>query len=363
MSPIRHNTIATALVSVLWMCPLYGQPEKPQSNPESVDFVRQVQPLLRKHCYHCHGQDVHEGGLRLDRRQHALRGGDSGKVILPGRAKNSLLMQLVSARDDKDRVMPPVDEGPRLSAAETELMRKWIDTGATWPEGVDPVQAISPDLWSFKPVTRPMTPVIRQTTWLRNPIDAFVLARMEKANIRPAPPAEANSLARRVAFDLTGLPLTLEQLRIFQAQNAIDSTAAYLTLLKTLLANHHYGERWGRHWLDVVRYADSNGYEVDGEKPLAWKYRDYVIRSLNEDKPYNRFVLEQLAGDELADASPQTVIATGFLRVGPWDAERGASVQPSEVVAERFNELDDLQPLPAVFPYFYAKICGEQGIM
>ena len=343
MYPFPRNLMAAVTVLVVpGVCFAGGQATEPRSNPDAVDFVRDIQPLFRKHCYKCHGRDVQEGGLRLDRRLDALRGGDKGQVILPGQAIDSPLMQLLNGNDSDGRVMPPADEGPQLEAGDLAMIRRWIDAGASWPDGVDPTDVISRDLWSFKPVRRPAIPAVRNSAWVRNPIDAFVLARLEHANVEPSPVATAAALARRVALDLTGLPLTLEQLKEFQMQSELDSEAACVALVERLLASPHYGERWARHWLDVVRYADSNGYEIDGEKPLAWKYRDYVIRSLNEDKPYNRFVLEQLAGDELADASAETVIATGFLRVGPWDAERGASVQPSEVVAERFNELDDL---------------------
>ena len=343
MLPVRLNlTYAVLVITGLWTGPLFGQTTEPQSNSIEVSFVRHIQPLFRKYCYQCHGRDVQEGGLRLDQKRHALSDGESSSAILPGKAVDSLLLQMVSTGDSEGRVMPPPDEGPRLSDSEVELIRNWIDAGAVWPEEADPVESISQEIWSFRPVNRPAIPTVKNSAWLSNPVDAFVLARMESANVEPAQAADAASLARRVAFDLTGLPLTLEQLARFQTENEIDSEAAYLALLNSLLDSEHYGERWGRHWLDVARYADSNGYEVDGDKPLAWKYRDYVIRAFNDDKPYNRFVLEQLAGDELSDASPETIIATGFLRVGPWDAERGASVQPSEVVAERFNELDDL---------------------
>ena len=312
------------------------------SSVAGVDFEQEIQPLLRKHCYQCHGRDVQEGGLRLDQKQHALGGGGGGKVILPGRPEDSPLLLLVSGEDPDGRVMPPEDEAPPLRDAQVAAIRRWIEAGADWPDGVDPVETERQTPWSFAPIERPAIPPVGDESWVRNPIDSFLLARLEAADMRPAPPTTGNALARRAALDLTGLPLTLEELEQFEHESLLDPDAAFADLVQRLLDSPHYGERWGRHWLDLARYADSNGYEVDGEKPLAWKYRDYVIKSFNDDKPYDRFVLEQLAGDELADASPETVIATGFLRVGPWDAERGASVQPSEVVAERYNELDDM---------------------
>ena len=199
------------------------------------------------------------------------------------------------------------------------------------------------DLWSFQAITRSDPPRVKHTDWPQNPIDHFVLAKLENAGMKPAPGATDRALIRRAYLDLIGLPPSPEEVTSF-----IDSMAtqgpveAFNNVTERLLANPHYGERWARHWLDLVRYADSNGYEIDGEKPLAWKYRDYVIRAFNNDTPYDRFLLEQLAGDELDNASPETVIATGFYRIGPWDAERGASVQPSEVIEERYNELDDM---------------------
>jgi len=193
--------------------------------------------------------------------------------------------------------------------------------------------------WAFHPIARPPLPSVADAGWCRTPIDRFILAELERRKLRPAPPAEWRALSRRVFLDLIGLPPSPEAADQFLADGSPD---AYGKLVDKILANPHYGERWGRHWLDLVRYAETNGYEVDGEKPFAWKYRDYVIQALNKDKPYDRFVLEQLAGDELADADTESLIATGFLRLGPWDAERGASVQKSERIAEQYNELDDM---------------------
>ncbi|MCH7987894.1 MAG: DUF1553 domain-containing protein [Planctomycetes bacterium] len=234
--------------------------------------------------------------------------------------------------------MPPKDEGRPLTKPEVALIRAWIDAGAVWPVSADATTSRGKH-WSFQPVRRPRVPSVKRIAWVRNPVDAFVLSRLEAAGMSPARPAKPRALIRRASLDLLGLPPSPDDVDRF----ATDSSGpAWEKTIDRLLANPHYGERWGRHWLDLVRYADSNGYEVDGPKPLAWKYRDYVIRALNADKPYDRFILEQLAGDELADANTETVIATGFSRVGPWDAERGASVQKSEVIAERFNELDDM---------------------
>ena len=303
-----------------------------------VDFASQIRPLLRKHCYQCHGREVQEGGVRLDRKKVAFAGGKNGKVILPKNSKASRLLQLVGGTDKRGRRMPPKGEGRALTKAEVDLLRLWIDQGANWPDSAD-AQPVRGRHWSFQPIRRPAIPRVKRTGWVRNPIDAFILAKLERAGMTPAPAAGLRTLARRISFDLLGLPPEPDDVdRLIKD----SSPNAWERLVDRLLADPRFGERQGRYWLDLVRYADTNGYEVDGPKPLAWKYRDYVIRALNADKPYDRFILEQLAGDELPDADTGTVLATGFYRVGPWDAERGASVQKSEVIAERFNELDDI---------------------
>ncbi len=309
--------------------------------PPRVDFERDIQPIFQKHCYLCHGQDVQEAGIRFDKRSRAFQGGDRGPVMIAGKPDESLLLAVVSETELDGQRMPPQDAAPALSAEQVQFLRWWIEQGMPWADTAEGAHVTDGELWSLKPVTRPGIPIVKDQQWVRNPIDAFVLEGLEKHGMTPAPAAANIALARRVSLDLMGLPLTLDELTRFEMENKTDPEHAYLALADRLLASQHYGERWGRHWLDVARYADSNGYEVDHPKPMAWKYRDYVIQSLNEDKPYDRFIYEQLAGDELSDATPETIIATGFLRVGPWDAERGASVQPTEVLEELFNELDD----------------------
>ena len=203
--------------------------------------------------------------------------------------------------------------------------------------------ATAADLWSLSPLGRPAIPTVRDESWCRNPIDAFILARLEAADMRPAAEAKPRALVRRAWLDLLGLPPSATEAKFWMAAvRDVPTKPIFERLVERLLSSPHYGECWARHWLDLVRYADSNGYENDAEKPLAWQYRDYVIRALNQNVPYDRFILEQLAGDELEDSTTETMIATGFYRVGPWDAERGASVQASEMVEERFNVLDDI---------------------
>lgn len=296
-----------------------------QSQP---DFSRTIEPLLRSRCYSCHGERVQMRHLRLDRRSDALRGGESGvPAIIPGNSAQSLLIRYVSGGDV---VMPPT--GPRLTAEQIDLLKVWIDAGAIWP-GAETEQQVSvpkSQHWSFQPIIKPKVPII-QSNWIRNPIDAFVLAKLQSRGWKPAPAAESRALMRRIYLDLTGLPPTLEEQKNFLAHpEAVDD------LVSELLSRPSYGERWARHWLDLVRYAETNGYERDATKPNAWRYRDYVINAFNQDKPFNRFVLEQLAGDELPDASPETFTALGYNRLGPWDDE------PADPATDRFDQLDDV---------------------
>ncbi|MBX9627095.1 MAG: DUF1549 domain-containing protein [Gemmataceae bacterium] len=270
-----------------------------------VEFVRDVRPILEEHCHGCHGPDKQKSGLRLDVKEAAFRGGDGhGPAVVPGKPADSPLVRSVGGAD-KDLVMPP--KGPRLSAAEVATLTKWVEGGAPWPASAD--RAKLPDRrdhWAFQPV-RPVTvPEVRSPKFeVRNPIDAFVLAKLTEKGLAPAPEADRRTWLRRVTFDLTGLPPTPEEVAAFLADRR---PGAYERVVDRLLASPRYGERWAQHWLDVVRYADTHGFEVNTERPNAWPYRDYVIRAFNEDRPYDRFVREQLAGDQLG-ADP----ATGFL--------------------------------------------------
>ncbi len=268
-------------------------------------------------------------GLRLDRRSDALKGGESGvPSIVPGNSSQSLLIRYVAGLDP-NIVMPPA--GGRLKREQIELLRAWIDAGALWDGGTE---ATSPARhvkhWAFQPVSPPSVPNI-SSSWIRNPIDAFVLEKLQARGWKPAPPAKPGALLRRIYLDLIGLPPSLqEQERFLNAPDRIDE------LVEDLLARPSYGERWARHWLDLVRYADTNGYERDAVKPHVWRYRDYVINAFNNDKPFDRFILEQLAGDELPDASAETFIALSYNRLGPWDDE------PADPKEDRFDQLDDI---------------------
>jgi hypothetical protein len=285
-----------------------------------VNFSRDVKPLLARRCFACHGPQTHEGGLRLDQRDAALSELDSGlHAIVPGHLEDSALLDRVTAADESER-MPP--EGKPLTPDEVGLLRRWIAEGAAWQKH-----------WAFVPPQAQTPPEVKQRDWVRNPIDNFILAGVERAGLTPAATADRRTLARRAYFDLTGLPPTGEQLSAFVADQSPD---AWQRLIDELLASPHYGERWGRHWLDVVRFAETNSYERDAPKPNAWKYRDYVIRSFNDDKPYDQFLREQLAGDELDEVTNESIVATGYYRLGVWDDE------PADADQARFDEWDDI---------------------
>ena len=299
------------------------EPDAAQSatqSPLKVDFASQIQPILARRCFACHGPDHAESGLRLTDRDAALAVADSGEPsIVPGDAAASALVARIISLDEGEQ-MPP--EGDRLSDAEVEAIRQWIDQGAGWSEH-----------WAFGPPVQVEPPLVGGVAGELNPIDRFVLHSLAEAGLSPNPPADRRTLIRRAHYDLTGLPPTAEQVEAFVAD---PDPEAYEKLLDTLLDSPHYGERWGRHWLDLVRFAETNSFERDGAKPNAWKYRDYVIRSFNEDKPYADFVREQLAGDELSVVTPETLSATGFYRLGIWDDE------PADPLQARFDELDDI---------------------
>jgi hypothetical protein len=285
-----------------------------------VNFVRDVKPLLARRCFACHGPNKHEGGLRLDKPEGALAELDSGlHAIVPGRVDESALVARVSAEDASER-MPP--EGDPLSSAEIEILRRWIAGGAKWEKH-----------WAFVPPQRHEPPSLENKAWSQNPIDAFILAGLERADRQPAPAADKRTLARRAYFGVTGLPPTNEQLQAFLED---DSPDAWTQLVDSLLASPHFGEKWARHWLDLVRFAETNSFERDGLKPNAWRYRDYVIRSFNEDKPYDQFVREQLAGDELDRVTNESIIATGYYRLGIWDDE------PADPLQSRYDDFDDI---------------------
>ena len=291
-----------------------------EHSADRVNFATQVKPLLARRCFACHGPETGEGGLHLDRPETAFADLDSGlHAIVPGDVEHSELLARVSSKDEFMR-MPP--EGKPLTPEEINILKHWIEEEAEWKKP-----------WAFVAPQSQIPPTVEQTEWVANPIDAFLLSRLEQAGLPPAPPADKRTLARRAYFNLTGLPPTNEQLNEIVNDSNPDS---WEKLIDRLLASEHYGEQWARHWLDLVRYAETNSFERDSPKPNAWKYRDYVIRSFNEDKPYDQFVKEQLAGDELDRVTHDSITATGYYRVGIWDDE------PADPVQALADEKDDI---------------------
>jgi len=288
-----------------------------------VSFEQQVRPILATHCFGCHGPDKQKSGLRLDLQEAAMHGGDSGPVIIPGDAENSTLIRLVSGADP-DRVMPL--KGDRLRPEEIATLKAWIGAGAVWPaaSGGAPSPA-TPEHWAFKAPVCPAAPTVQHPDWIRNEIDCFILAKLESMNLSPSPEADRVTLIRRLCFDLTGIPPTPEEVDRFVSD---DSPHAYERAVNRLLASPHFGERWGRYWLDLARYADSDGYEKDGVRPYAYRFRDWVIDALNRDMPYDQFVEKQLAGDLLPGADTDDLVATGFHRNTLTNREGG--IDPEE---------------------------------
>ncbi len=287
----------------------------------SVSFYDDIKPVLAVHCYKCHDGENPKGGLRLDTLTNSLAGGKSGDAaIVPGASARSELVRRISLGEG-DEMMPP--KGARLTEAEMARIRQWIDEGAKWPE--------RDDYWAFQPAKEPPLPEGMAV----NPIDRFIDRGLEAATINPLPQADARTLLRRAFFDLVGVPPTPEEAQRFLRDKSSD---AYEKLIDRLLADPRYGERWARHWLDIARYGESDGYEDDKVRPHAWRYRDYVIRSLNADKPYDRFVQEQIAGDELWPDNPEAWVATGFARLGSWD---GMSKEPAQQRQDFLNDATD----------------------
>jgi hypothetical protein len=279
------------------------KPTRPApAKPAKVDFVHDVQPVLKASCYPCHGPEQQMGGLRLDTKAAAFKGGVSGRSILPGKAKESLLLQRILGEGGKPRM--PMGFAP-LDSRQTTLIRRWIQEGAEWRENVTARKH-----WAYVKPARPPLPKVKNAAWVRNPIDRFVLARLEKAKLTPSPAADRATLIRRVYLDLIGLLPSPQEVDAFLKDRSPD---AYEKVVDRLLASPHYGERWARPWLDLARYADTNGYEKDGRRSI-WLYRDWVIEALNRDMPYDQFTIEQIAGDMLPGATEGQKIATGFHR-------------------------------------------------
>jgi hypothetical protein len=306
-------------------------------------FREKVQPILERNCYECHSSQAKKvrGGLLLDTRAGIRKGGDSGPAVVPGDVKKSLLIQAV--RHQGDLAMPP--RKSKLPDAVIADLVKWVRAGAPDPRDYASTMARASGpadpltFWSFHPVQRTPPPRVGDTSWPRTSIDPFILAKLEDRGLRPAPPAPKAVLVRRLYFDLTGLPPAPEDVAAFVAD---DSPDAYERLVDRLLDSPQFGERWAQHWLDVVRYAETEGYEYDRHVPDAWRFRDYAIRAFNEDKPFDRFVVEQIAGDEVAPNDPECQVASSFHRLGPVRRNAGnpeIALSRNEVLTERTDVL------------------------
>ncbi len=315
-------------------------PDHPEKMARGLDlFTRHVRPMLLQTCFKCHGGDKTRGGLDLSTRETLFKGGDGGPV-LGDRSAGSKLYRLAAHLDAPH--MPP--KGPRLADEQLARLAAWIDLGAPYDRPLAEKGAAKKpmvvtdedrDFWSFRPLARPTPPPVKEGSGVRTPVDRFVLAKLEEKGIAPNGPVDRRRLIRRATFDLTGLPPTPEEVDSFVNDS---DPAAYDRLLDRLLASPRYGERWARHWLDLVRFAESHGFEHDYDRPTAYHYRDFVIKALNEDMPYDRFVRLQLAGDELEPDNALALMATGFLAAGVHSTQ----ITANQVEKERYDELDDI---------------------
>ena len=300
---------------------------------QDVDFQRDIAPIFEERCWFCHGEDEQEAGLRLDRRVKLIRGGDSGlPAVVPGKPEKSYLIEVVKHLDP-DVKMPPDEE--MIPAKEIDLLTRWIKEGAVWPGQMDAVDEEKSDHWAFQPVVRPDVPKSAEPS--RNPIDAFLLQSLAEHTLSFSEPADPRSLLRRTSIVLTGLAPTPEETTAFLNAYAKDSEQAYADLVDRLLASPHFGERWAQHWLDVIRWAETNGSESNLYRKNAWIYRDYVVRAFNDDKPYDRFVQEQIAGDSMGSGE-----ATGFLVAGPHVPAATVGREPAAIRQARADRMDEI---------------------
>ena len=300
-----------------------AEPASENATPahEQIDFGRDIRPILSRRCTQCHGSADQEGGLDFSTRETALAELDSGEfAVIAGDRSASAMWERIHLEDGDEMRMPP--EGDALTAEEKEKLGQWIDAGAPWQ-----------DHWAFQQPTAPVPPTLPAATGGDSPIDRFVRARLFSADLPTASEAPRRQLIRRLQYDLTGLPPTSTEVEAFVSDTAPD---AYARLVDRLLASPQFGERWARHWMDVIRYAETNSYERDAAKPFVWRYRDYIVRAFNEDKPYDQFIREQIAGDEQDQVTPESMVATGFFRLGLFDDE---SADPYK---HYFDQLDDM---------------------
>ncbi|HLX46387.1 MAG TPA: DUF1553 domain-containing protein [Bryobacteraceae bacterium] len=316
--PFFGQVALVLIVGVLSVPPAWAQ----QTPAQAVS-------ILKANCQACHNPANRSGGLAFDTRDDLLKGGKRGPVIKPGAPAESLLIQAVEQTGD---VKMPLGR-PKLSDTQIAVLRQWVEQNAAWPEEAIAKKPRGWDHWAFQIPKRPAVPAVQNTGWIRNPIDNFILAKLESEHVQPSPEADRATLLRRVSLDLVGLPPTDKEIQAFLADTSPD---AYEKVVDHLLASPHYGERWGRHWLDLARYADSDGYSIDAPRPI-WKYRDWVINALNRDMPFDQFTIEQIAGDLLPHPTTDQLIATGFHRNTPSNYEGGIDLEQYrvEAVADR----------------------------
>jgi hypothetical protein len=360
MLSLRHTTLAFAALAALAATPSV---EAMPATKEGLEFFeKNVRPILVDRCYECHSADKNssKGGLILDSIDGAYKGGDEGPAVVPGNLEKSLLIKAVQYTDP-EFAMPPKKTGGKLPDDKIAILEEWVKMGAPMPSGgaakLTGLTGKARDHWAFQPVTKPTVPEVKNRAWVKTPIDAFVLAKLEEKGLQPNPAANPEAFLRRVSYDLIGLPPTSEQVDAFekaiQAAQISDTMALragkptgaveaiYAKQIDSLLASPHYGERWARHWLDTARYSDTRGLQVDQGDSLfkdyrfayAWTYRDYVINALNDDKPYDKFIVEQLAADRIPGISPDDprLAALGFLTVGKRFDD------PNDIIDERID--------------------------
>ncbi|MEM9644947.1 MAG: DUF1549 domain-containing protein, partial [Planctomycetota bacterium] len=345
----RHSyrSMPTAGTLLLASILLSASPLTAEESPvaDEIDFARDIEPILEERCLYCHGEDEQESSLRLDQRVSLLRGGDSGlPAIVPGKPENSYLIEVIN-HVDPDMAMPPDDD--KLPDEEIELLTRWVKEKAVWPGQMDAVARQTSDHWSFQTVVRPPVP---ESVALQNhpndtshaanptnPIDAFLLRSLAERGMSFSEPADARSLIRRVSIILTGLAPTREETNTFVEAHAKGAEQAYVALVDRLLESEHFGERWAQHWLDVIRWAETNGSEANLYRKNAWIYRDYVTRAFNEDLPYDEFVREQIAGDSLGAGE-----ATGFLVSGPHVPAATVGREPTAIRQARADRMDEV---------------------
>jgi Protein of unknown function (DUF1549)/Protein of unknown function (DUF1553)/Planctomycete cytochrome C/Concanavalin A-like lectin/glucanases superfamily len=332
MNPRQITTLVSCVVATVFLatCAVGASDDKSK-------FDERVAPILISQCFECHHGPKPRGGLDLSRRETAVAGGESGPAIVPGKPEESPLWQRISAGE-----MPPKKP---LSSAEQAVIKEWITRGARWgKQPLDPFRATTStragyDWWSLQPVSRPKPPIVRESGALRGPIDSFVVRKLEQAGLSPMSAADRRTFIRRVTFDLTGLPPSPEQVAEFERDS---HPLAFERLVDRLLASPQYGERWARHWLDLARFGESNGFEYDEPRRNAWPYRDWVIRALNDDLPFDEFARQQVAGDVLSPDDPAALTATGFLAAGPYDTAGQNQQSAAMKAVVRQDELEDL---------------------